>query len=80
MSKLIKTGQWVWRTGEYGLREYYELSTEAKELHIKFLQTLKPEEMGTNDKAILTIAKIKTTPNFINFLNIDEGTISGTTG
>jgi hypothetical protein len=59
MHKLSKTGQWVWRTGEYGLKEYYDFPTEAKELHLQFLQTLKPEELSTNDKAILTISKVK---------------------
>ena len=59
MNKLLKTGQWYWRTGEYSLKEYYDFPTEAKELHLLFLQSLKPEQLGTNDKAILTISKVK---------------------
>ena len=59
MNKLSKTGQWYWRTGEYSLKEYYDFPTEAKELHLQFLQSLKPDELGTNDKIILIISKVE---------------------
>jgi hypothetical protein len=56
---MVKLNKWIWRTGEYSLKEYYDFPIEAKELHLQYLKGLKPEQLGTNDKAILTISKVK---------------------
>ena len=56
---LKKIGQWTKRTGEYSYAEFFELNQEAKELHLEFLKNLKPEELSSNDKAIMLTMKVQ---------------------
>ena len=46
---------WKFRTGEVCLAHFHQFNGEAKELHILYLKTLKPEELGDNDLSILRI-------------------------
>ena len=66
MTKLTRTGQWLWRDGELSLTTYYKLTTEKKEEHIKFLLTLKDNELGTNDQTILRCTGVKIKNHFFS--------------
>lgn len=46
---------WKFRTGEVSLAYFNQFNGEAKDLHIQFLKTLKPEQLSDNDKSILRI-------------------------
>lgn len=59
MEKLIKCGQWYWRTGEISLKDYYTLSSTERKAHIEFLLTLDKSQRSTADNIILLISRTK---------------------
>jgi len=58
-NNIIKTGSWYWRTGEISLKDYYTLSSIARQQHIEFLLTLKQSQRSTADNIILLISRTK---------------------
>ena len=72
MTKLTRTGQWLWRDGELSHKTYYELTREQKQEHIKFLLTLKDNELSSNDQIILRFSGVKIKNHFFS---IEEETI-----
>ena len=58
-NKLVKTGQWYWRENEISLKNYYKLSKEQKEAHIKLILDLDKSQRSTNDQYILEQEKVK---------------------
>jgi hypothetical protein len=58
-SKLLKTGNWYWRTGEVSLKDYYNLSSIARKQHIEFILTLDKSQRSTTDNIILMVSRTK---------------------
>lgn len=58
-NNLTKTGNWYWRTGEISLKDYYTLSSIARQQHIEFLLTLKQSQRSTTDNIILLVSRTK---------------------
>jgi hypothetical protein len=72
MTKLTRTGQWLWRDGELSTTTYYKLTIEEKIEHINFLLSLKENELSSNDRIILNFAGkiVKSKKN--NFFSMEE--------
>ena len=66
MTKLTRTGQWLWRDGELSHKSYYGLTTEQKKEHIKFLLTLKDNELSSTDEIILRFSGVKIKNHFFS--------------
>ena len=64
MNNLTRTGQWLWRDGELSHKTYYELTREQKEEYIKFLLTLKDNELSSTDQIILRFSGVKIKNHF----------------
>ena len=58
-NKLVKTGQWYWRQDEISLKNFYKLSKEEKDAHIKVILSLDISQRSTNDQYILHQQKVK---------------------
>lgn len=64
----MNTPQWKWRDGQVGLKEFYQYTREEKDNHVKFLESLPVEKLGTTDEYILRFYSQKKK----NFISIQE--------
>lgn len=53
MAELTITGQWSWRENEVSMKVFQKMALAQKKEHIKFLSTLKKEDLSSNDLIIL---------------------------
>lgn len=44
---------WRWRTGELGMKEYYQLSYEHQKKYIEYIQTIPTEEQSSGDEYLI---------------------------
>ena len=51
--KLTQCGQWTWRENEVSMKAFQKMTASDKKQHIKFLSTLKKEDLSSNDLIIL---------------------------
>jgi hypothetical protein len=63
-NNITKTGNWYWRTGEISLKDYYKLSSIARQQHVEFLLKLNDTQRSTNDNTILLVSRAKELEKF----------------
>ena len=54
-----KEAQWIWRTGELSLKEYYILSSTERKEYVDLLLELKESQRSSADKIIIALANAK---------------------
>jgi len=64
--------RWTWRTNEIQLAQFVNLSSTAKQEHLKLLLTLPVDELGTNDQFILRLYGPVIEQKTNKFLNLNE--------
>jgi hypothetical protein len=65
-----KNKGWRWRTGEIGLKEYYQLSYEHQRKYIEQIETIPTEERSSGDDYLIQMYGHKKTNK--QFLQLDE--------
>jgi hypothetical protein len=62
---------WYWRDGEMSVKEFYKLTSTAKQEYIKELEQLDIDVLSTGDNLLLNLYSKKRTKQFLS-LNPEE--------
>lgn len=67
----MESSNWKWRDGEMSVRDFYKLSSTAKQEYIQLLEQLDAGTRSTGDNILLNLYSKKVSKHFIS-LDDDE--------
>jgi hypothetical protein len=63
---------WYWRDGEMSVKEFYKLTSTAKQEYIKELEQLDIDVLSTGDNLLLNLYSKKRTKQFLSLEQEDD--------
>lgn len=75
---MVSSNSWKWRDGEISVKEFYHLSSTAKQEYIKQLEQLDTGTLSTGDNILLNLYSKKRTKQFLSLEPEDDDYFTST--